>query len=68
MRLALHNKELQMKIGKAIKDYKTFSDIEITLIPDDNLLGGEHLLILLMNIHYSTFILMIVMKRLVKII
>ena len=41
LRLALHNKELQMKIDKAIKDYKTFSDIEITLIPDDNLLGGE---------------------------
>jgi len=41
LKLIQHNKEFQRNANKTLNDYKTFRDIEIELIPDDNLSGGE---------------------------
>ena len=40
-KLIHHNKELQHDINISLNDYKTFMNIEIELIPKDNLIGGE---------------------------
>ena len=41
LKLIHHNKELQHDINISLNDYKTFMNIEIELIPKDNLIGGE---------------------------
>ena len=41
LKLIQHNKEFQKETNKTIDDYKSFGNIEIELIPDDNLSGGE---------------------------
>ena len=41
LNLIKHNQQLQQRMNKTFNDYKTFKNIEIELIPNDNLLGGE---------------------------
>ena len=41
LKLIRHNKELQHDKNISLNDYKTFMNIEIELIPKDNLIGGE---------------------------
>ena len=41
LKLIHHNKELQHIKNISLNDYKTYMNIEIELIPKDNLIGGE---------------------------